>query len=255
MYFAETFTAAVNGKRQETFHCARCGFVAPVEICVFAEGKGEAPFGIGMEAAQRKAADRAVGAANRTARRYLNVFACPQCRRSRTRVGLALRCLGWFAVLLLPVTLLAFMFLFIGATQLGIGEARIGTTAPFVLTGIIVAVTLPGLTAWRWRKAHRDAEKNVKLRRFWEWQIPSGPRIVAVQDPGSGDDAVWIDGVRAAKNATEEGYVVPLARATEGDPYRVIATQAKLVFPSDGTCSLTLGGKRIEPVQTSSDVL
>ena len=152
----------------------------------------------------------------------------------------------------------------------------------------LVALLIVPAVVIRWNRSHREVATLVKLQRVWEWQLPAGPRIVAVQDPGSGDDAVWIDGLRAA--AAEEGsYTVPLLAAAAGDPYRAVDTQhvmgdlgeqgavrpsekalaarsqmwrpyravdthAKLVFPADGTCWLTIGGKRVEPVRTSSDV-
>jgi len=91
------------------------------------------------------------------------------------------------------------------------------------------------------------------LRRFWEWRLPSGPHVVAVQDPSSGTDAVWIDSVRAAPS--DDGYLIPLNPSVADGPYREQILQATLRFPADGTCWLMLGSKRIEPVRTSSDVV
>ena len=211
----------MDRKRQQAFQCTRCGFAAAVEMPVAAD------------------------------RDFLALFPCPLCQRHGSRVGFALRTLGLCVLLGIPLAFVAFIFVLVAMLDL----YRVHGTSPLAVAVAIVAALLVPVFVRFWLKAHGEAKKTVKLRRFWEWQLPAGPRIVAVQDPGSDDDAVWIDGVRAAASETGDGYLIQLHAARDGDPYRATGSQAKLVFPAKATCWLTLGGKRIEPVRTSSDVV
>ncbi len=200
----------------DTFRCTHCGFAAAVQLPVPSE------------------------------RQDLALFPCPQCNRRGSRVGFALRMLG---SCMLRITFVAMLFAIFATIRVPMWQPL----PAFLLTGAIVGLSLWALFVQQWRKAHRESATKVELRCFWEWQLPAGPRVLAAQDPGSGEDVVWVDRIRAA--AVEgDGYLVLLKPAIAGDPYRAVPTHAKLVFPADRTCWLTVGGKRIEPVRTSSDV-
>ena len=251
MYIAEVFTVEASGKRRGVFRCKRCTFAAAVEMFVAAQGEGRAQFFIGREEALRTAEERAERAAARIANGHLDLFPCPLCHRRRSHMGLALRCLLWCATLFWPATLAALIFVFYAGAKLGILQ-RLELMTPFVFVGILVFAMLAGVVRWRWRTALREAESTVKLRRFWEWEVPSGPRVIAVQDPASGAEAVWIGATRAEES--EEDYVIPLQISAANGPYRAPLTQATLHFPAAGTCWLTMGAKRLSPLRTSSDV-